>query len=170
MRKTLYYCINTQRINSCGTEEGTGEHYTIETSVLIARIRASLLQYNSTITTYFELIYDICRITSEVIQTITNYFWFRIIFHRGGGSERISPFTSHRTTRLRNARTHGYLWLCAIRAISIFAGSLQKAKRKFVNSIMYANYSNLKEKIFIQISRDARTVRYPLRSLRTTSF
>jgi hypothetical protein len=47
-----------------------GEHYTIETSVLIARIRASLLQYNSTITTYFELIYDICRITSEVIQTL----------------------------------------------------------------------------------------------------
>jgi hypothetical protein len=49
------YCINTQRINSFGTEGGTGEHYTIETSVLIARIRASLLQYNSTITTNYLL-------------------------------------------------------------------------------------------------------------------
>jgi hypothetical protein len=36
-----------------------------------SEVRASLLQYNSTITTYFELIFDICRITSEVIQTIT---------------------------------------------------------------------------------------------------
>ena len=45
-----------------------GEHCTIETSVLIARLEPH--SYNNlTITTYFELIYDICRITSEVIQT-----------------------------------------------------------------------------------------------------
>jgi hypothetical protein len=35
-------CMNTQRINSFGTEEGMGEQYTGKASVLIARIRASL--------------------------------------------------------------------------------------------------------------------------------
>jgi hypothetical protein len=38
--------INTQRINSCGTEEGTGEHCTIEKSVLIARLEPH--SYNTT--------------------------------------------------------------------------------------------------------------------------
>jgi hypothetical protein len=27
------YCMNTQRINSFRTEEGTGEHYTIDESI-----------------------------------------------------------------------------------------------------------------------------------------